>query len=197
MVTCTDSILKNGKRGIAMLGNVNGRRLNAFVPDYVIFDLETTGISCYNDKIIEISAIKVKDGEVVEEFSELVNPKRNIPYYARRVNGITDDMVEDARIFDDVLPDFLNFIGDSVLVGHNIHAFDMKFLYRESDRMYGKTLTNDYVDTLYYARKRLPKLPHHRLVDLAEHFDISTAGAHRALNDCRMNQKVYERLSEI
>ena len=68
-----------------------------------------------------------------------------------------DDMVEDARIFDDVLPDFLNFIGDSVLVGHNIHAFDMKFLYRESGRLYGKTLTNDYVDTLYYARKRLQK----------------------------------------
>ena len=180
-----------------MLGNVNGRRLNAFVPDYVIFDLETTGISCYNDKIIEISAIKVKDGEVVEEFSELVNPERNIPYYASRVNGITDDMVEDARIFDDVLPDFLNFIGDSVLVGHNIHAFDMKFLYRESGRMYGKTLTNDYVDTLYYARKRLPKLPHHRLVDLADYFEISTFGAHRALNDCRMNQKVYERLSEL
>lgn len=180
-----------------MLGNVNGRRLNAFVPDYVIFDLETTGISCYNDKIIEISAIKVRDGEVVEEFSELVNPERNIPYYASRVNGITDDMVEDARIFDDVLPDFLNFIGDSVLVGHNIHAFDMKFLYRESDRMYGKTLTNDYVDTLYYARKRLPRLPHHRLVDLADYFEISTAGAHRALNDCRMNQKVYERLSEL
>ncbi len=126
-----------------------------------------------------------------------MNPDRKIPYYATRVNGITDDMVETARIFDEVLPDFLDFVGDSILVGHNIHAFDMKFLYRESARMYGKTLTNNYVDTIYYARKRLPRLPHHRLVDLSDHFDISTVGAHRALNDCRMNMKVYERLSEL
>ena len=180
-----------------MLGKKSGKRLNIFVPSYVIFDLETTGISYYKDKIIEISAIKVIDGYTVEEFSELVNPERKIPYYATRVNGITDDMVETSRIFDDVLPDFLDFIGDSVLVGHNIHAFDMKFLYREIARLYRKTLTNDYVDTLYYARKMLPKLPHHRLVDLADYFEIATVGAHRALNDCRMNQKVYERLSEL
>ena len=180
-----------------MLGNRCGKRLNGYVSDYVLFDLETTGISCEKDRIIEISAVKVENGKVVEEFSELVNPECKIPYYASRVNGITDDMVEDARTFDEVLPDFLEFIGDKILVGHNIQAFDMKFLYRECRELYGETLTNDYVDTLYYSRKKVPKLDHHRLTDMAEYFNISSVGAHRALNDCRMNQEVFERLSRI
>ena len=130
-------------------------------------------------------------------YSELVNPECEIPYYASQVNGITDEMVEDARIFEDVLPDFLNFVEDAVLVGHNIHTFDMKFLYRECEDMYGETITNDYVDTLYMARRLVPELSHHKLVDLADYFRISTAGAHRALNDCHMNQKVYEYLGKI
>ena len=127
----------------------------------------------------------------------MVNPKCKIPYYASRVNGITDDMVKDARTFAEVLPDFLGFIGDSILVGHNIQSFDMKFLYRECQELYGETLANDYIDTLYYSRRKVPKLSHHRLTDMAEYFDISTAGAHRALNDCHMNQEVFERLSRI
>lgn len=178
-----------------MLGNKRGRLLNKYTPDYVVFDLETTGISPENDAVIEISAVKVKNGEVVEEFSTLVNPKRPIPYGARRVNGITDEMVADAPLFVDVLRDFLAFAGDDVLVGHNIHSFDMKFLYRDARKFYGRLPDNDYVDTLMMARKQLPNLPHHRLVDLAKYYHISSKGAHRALNDCHMNQKVFERMA--
>ena len=141
--------------------------------------------------------MKICECSVVGEFTELVNPECKIPYYATKVNGITDDMVKHSKTFDKVLPDFLDFIGDSILVGHNIHAFDMKFLYRECRKLYGQTLTNNYIDTLWLARNRLPRLAHHRLVDLANYFSISTVGAHRALNDCRMNQKVYERLCKI
>ena len=79
-----------------MLGNRCGKRLNGYVPEYVVFDLETTGISCEKDRIVEISAVKVVNGKVVEEFSELVNPECKIPYYASRVNGITDEMVKNA-----------------------------------------------------------------------------------------------------
>lgn len=180
-----------------MIGRRKGQMINKYVPDYVVFDLETTGVSWKKDRIIEISAVKVLDGKVVDEFSELVNPDCSIPYYASRVNGIFDDMVCDARTFDEVLPDFIDFIGDSILVGHNIHAFDMKFLYRECRDIYGETLTNNYVDTLYLSRKRVPELPHHKLVDMAEYFDISTEGAHRALKDCRMNQEVFEGLENM
>ena len=180
-----------------MLGINYGKRLKELASDYVVFDLETTGISSQNDKIIEISAVKVQNGAIVQEFSELVNPKCKIPYQASQINGITDDMVEDARTIDQVLPDFLDFIEEEILVGHNIHSFDMKFICRECKDIYDKVLGNNYIDTLYLARKCLPKLGHHRLTDLAEYFAIPTEGAHRALNDCRMNQRVYEGLRKL
>ena len=177
-----------------MLNNRTGGKIDSFVSDYVVFDLETTGISCGTDDIVEISAISVKDSIPVDEFSTLVNPLRPIPYYASRVNGITDEMVADSPVFEDVLPKFLEFIKDSVLVGHNIHAFDLKFLYRYCKRFYGRTLGNDYIDTLILSRTYLPDIRHHSLTDIALHYDIDTFGAHRALNDCAMNQKIYEKL---
>lgn len=79
-----------------MLSNKSGKKLNDYVSDYVIFDLETTGTSCTTDEVVEISAIKVVDGKVVEEFSTLVNPQMPIPYWATEVNGITDTMVADS-----------------------------------------------------------------------------------------------------
>lgn len=179
-----------------MLSGKPGRRLNRYVPDYVVFDLETTGISCESDEVVEISAVKVAGGRIVDEFSTLVNPGRPIPYYASEVNGITDDMVKDSPFIEEALSDFLKFVGDAVLVGHNIHTFDMKFLYRYAKRFWGKTIGNDYFDTLQAARIYLPQLSHHKLVDLASYYGISAAGAHRALNDCRMNQMVFERLAK-
>ncbi len=174
------------------LSNQPGRKLNTYVRDYCVFDLETTGISAKSDAVIEISAVKVSDGRVTDEFSMLVNPERPIPFYASQVNGITDDMVEDAPNFAVALREFVDFAGDLVLVGHNIHNFDMKFLYRDARLYWGRTIANDYVDTLPMAKACLPQLAHHKLTDLAQHYNISADGAHRALNDCRMNQQVYE-----
>lgn len=179
-----------------MLSNRSGKKLNDYVSDYVIFDLETTGTSCTTDEVVEISAIKVVDGKVVEEFSTLVNPQMPIPYWATEVNGITDAMVADSPTFDVALSDFLEFIGDMILVGHNIHTFDMKFICRDAQKYFGKTIGNDYVDTLPIARLYLPQLGHHTLSDLADYYGISSDGAHRALFDCRMNQQIFERLAE-
>ena len=171
-------------------------QLTEYIPNYVVFDLETTGISWNSDRVVEISAVKVSGHQVVSEFSALVNPECLIPAAASRVNGITDDMVKDAPVFETVLADFLDFAGDEVLVGHNIHAFDMKFIYRDCKRYFGKVPKNDYIDTLKLARTCLSRLKHHRLTDLAEYYGISVQGAHRALADCRMNQKVYEHLGK-
>lgn len=179
-----------------MLGNIRGKYLREYICDYVVFDLETTGVNARNDEIIEISAIKVINGEVADTFSSLVNPQMPISPAASAVNHITDEMVEDAPVIDEVMIDFLQFIGDYPLVGHNIHSFDMKFIYRVTDRLYNKTLTNDYLDTLPYSRKKLPNLAHHRLVDLAAHYGLSTGGAHRALFDCEMNQKCFELMAK-
>lgn len=179
-----------------MLGQTKGNQLTKYVPDYVLFDLETTGISAEWDEIIEIAAVKVRGGKIAEEFSELVNPGKPIPLMASQVNHITDKMVAGADSIAKILPRFLEFIGEDVLVGHNIHSFDMKFIYRDCDRLFHKTISNSYVDTLALAKKAFPGWKHRRLGDLAEYYHIPTQGAHRALQDCRMNQQVMEHLGK-
>lgn len=177
-----------------MLGDKRGRKFDKYVKDYVVFDLETTGTNSVNDAVIEISAVKVQDGRVADIFSTLVNPERPIPFYATQVNNIDDSMVADAPLFETALAEFDAFIGDMILVGHNIHTFDMKFIWRDAEEYWGKTISNDYIDTLPLARLCLPQLSNHKLADLASHYHISTDGAHRALADCHMNQKVFEKL---
>ncbi len=172
-------------------------RLAKYVPDYVVFDFETTGTSWIEDDIIEISALKVQGGQVTDTFSSLVNPGRHISGFATAVNGITDEMVKEAPSLAEVLPEFLKFFGDFVLVGHNIQSFDLKFLYRATEEILGQTVENDYIDTLYMARSCLKQLKHHKLADLAAYFNINSKGAHRALNDCIMNQRCYEELGRI
>ncbi len=174
-----------------------GKRLAKYIGDYVVFDLETTGINQEIDAIIEISAIKVKNHEITEEFSTLVNPGRKIPKAATAVNGITDEMVADAPDIATAMEKFLAFIGEEVLVGHNIHTFDTNFAYDAALNSLGKELCNDYIDTLYMARSCLPELSHHRLTDVSAHFGIETEGAHRALCDCRMNWRCYEEMGKL
>ena len=179
-----------------MLGANKGRRKDEFFDDYVVFDLETTGISCQKDRIVEISAVKVRAGEVTEEFSTLVNPGIPIPFYASQVNGITDDMVKDAPCIEEAISEFLHFIGDLPLVGHNIHSFDMRFICRDCETIYGEFPDNDYADTLLLSRMFHPEMQHHKLGDMAELFGIENEQAHRALSDARTNQLIYEKLAE-
>ena len=186
-----------GQRLDGMVQRNKGKRLNKYAENYVVFDLETTGISQERDSIIEISAVKVQKHVIVGEFSTLVNPGRHIPAAATAVNGITDEMVSEAPGIGAAMEDFLSFIGKDILVGHNIHTFDTNFVYDAALNYLGKELKNDYVDTLYMARKYLPELPHHKLTDVAGHFHLETLGAHRALFDCRMNQACYEELGKL
>ncbi len=174
-----------------------GKRLAKYVPDYVVFDLETTGTDCLRDQIVEISAVKVREKTVTDTFSSLVNPQCHISAQATRVNGITDEMVADAPLLAQVLPQFLEFAGNNVLVGHNIQSFDLRFIYRAARELLGRDVENDYIDTLYMARQCLPQLRHHKLTDLAEYFQIDTQGAHRALKDCMMNQECFERMADL
>jgi DNA polymerase III epsilon subunit family exonuclease len=174
-----------------------GRRLNEYVENYVVFDLETTGISAEEDSIIEISAIKVKGHEPVAEFNTLVNPGTHIPAGATNVNGITDDMVRAAPGLKEVLPEFLSFIEGEILVGHNIQSFDLLFLYRAAEELLRREVANDYVDTLFMAKACLPQLNRYRLTDISAYFHIDTDGAHRALNDCVMNQRCYVQMGKL
>ena len=177
-----------------MLGDRAGKRLEKYFTDYVVFDLETTGVDTLNDNITEIAAVKVVNRKIVDEFSSFVNPLKEIPQRVVELTGISDRDVALAPIIDDLLKDFNDFIGDSILVGHSIHRFDLKLLYREYYRCYEKTLTNNYVDTLHYSKHLLKDMSHHSLAALCEHYEISNDGAHRALNDCRRNHLMYEKL---
>lgn len=179
-----------------MEGN-KGKRLTQYLNDYIVFDLETTGIRPNSDEIIEISAIKVRNHQTEDQFSTLVNPERHIPQAATKVNGITDEMVQDAPGLKEAMEHFYQFIGNDILIGHNIHTFDMIFICNAAQRVLDTEITNDYIDTLYMSRKCLPQLAHHKLSDVSEYFHISTEGAHRALCDCIMNQKCYEELGKI
>ncbi len=178
-----------------MLTTQKGKNIGTYIENYVLFDLETTGISCQSDDVIEISALRVRNGNVAGCFSSLVNPGRPIPWAASRVNNITDDMVAGEPTMEEILPEFLKFAGEDVLVGHNIARFDLNFLYRDSMTRFGLFPGNDYVDTLLFARQSLPGLRSYALTALAEHYGLTTQGAHRALNDCRMNQQVFELLA--
>lgn len=179
-----------------MLGNGPGKRLTEYVNDYVLYDLETTGVSPTKDEVIEISAVKVRNGKIVDEFTTLVNPGKPIPRPASMVNGIHDDMVADAPSFEKALKEFDEFIGEDVLVGHNIVRFDNKFINRDANKFWGMKFTNDYLDTLELSWRDLPNLEKHNLAFLANYFNISSKGAHRALNDCKINQAVYEAMKE-
>ena len=179
-----------------MLKNKPGKNLQSYTENYVLFDLETTGISTIKDKVVEIGAVKVEGGRIVDEYSTLVKPEIPIPVYATEVNGITDKMVKNSPTFDSALYEFIKFAGDSVLVGHNIQTFDLKFIYRDSMLYFGTIPGNDFIDTLQLARIYLPELEHHALTDLARYYNITVEGAHRALADCKMNQQVFESLKE-
>ena len=169
--------------------------MKEFEKDYVIFDLETTGLSTTDDSVVEISAIKVENGVAVDEFSTLVNPQKHIPDLVSSIHGITDEMVKDAPVMRDALKDFIDFIGDYVLVGHNIKRFDLGFIQRDAERYFGSRLSNDVVDTLCISNKYLPGLTSHSLGALAEHYGVSYEGAHRALVDCNINKQVYDCLA--
>lgn len=162
------------------------------ISEYIMLDIETTGLSPDTDAIIELSALKVVDHKIVDEFSILINPEMHIPYYASSITGITDDMVEGCPSVECALKGFEVFSRDLVLVGHNIKRFDLKFIQRDAVKYLGKEFSNDYLDTLMVSKRYLPELDSHSLESLADHYGISYEGAHRALADCHINKQVYD-----
>lgn len=175
------------------------REISGFPQDYTIFDLETTGFSRQQDKIIEIAALRVRNGEITDRFSSLVNPKVHIKEEIVNVTHIDDDMVKDAPLIGDVLKDFIAFVGNDVLIGHNIQVFDLKFVEREAKAI-GQELANDFIDTLHVAKKAAlkgEKFEKNSLEAIAEYYKISCEGNHRALKDCEINYEIYNRFSNL
>lgn len=165
-----------------------GKSLVLFPEDYTVVDIETTGFDPMFDEIIEVAGIKYRGRNEVGRFQSLVKPDDGIPDYITALTGITNEMVADAPGIEDVLPRFLEFIGEDLVVGHNVH-FDVNFIYDYAEDFELKPFSNDLVDTLRLSRRMYPELQSHKLSALAAHFGVEPDGEHRALADCVTTQK--------
>ncbi len=160
-----------------------GKSLVSFPDTYVVVDLETTGFDARFDSIIEIAGIKVSGGVEVDRFQSLVNPEWDIPEYISELTGITNEMVKEAPTIKTVLPAFLDFVGNHIVVGHNVH-FDANFIYDTATWLGLPPFSNDLVDTARLSRRLYKDMENHKLPMLAQRLGVSEIVEHRALSDC-------------
>ncbi|RKN86483.1 PolC-type DNA polymerase III [Paenibacillus ginsengarvi] len=197
------------KHGIKMIYGMEANVVNDSVPvvfnetdeslaeaTYVVFDIETTGLSVINNKIIELAGVKMQDGKVIDKFESFVNPHEKIPYHISQLTHITDDMVVGAPELEDVLPRFIEFAQGSVLVAHNAR-FDIGFIQEFCKRLGLPLMTNPVLDTLELARIQYPTLKNHRLNTLSDKFKVSLDNHHRAVDDsAALGQVLFHMLKD-
>lgn len=164
---------------------------------YVVFDIETTGLDVNNDSIIEIGAVKVENGEIVDTFEELINPGFSIPFHITKINGIDDSTVENADYPGVVLTKFKTFISDvDFVIGHNAKRFDYPFIESEFRRNGIRFDGVDCKDTIWEAKRKFRRLPGYSLAKLCAHFGIVNQTAHRALSDVMATYELFEKLKQ-
>jgi DNA polymerase III epsilon subunit family exonuclease len=173
--------------------------------EFVVVDIETTGINAHWDRITEISAFKVTTTQatagrppraITDEFTALVNPEREIPFWITQFTGITNEMVARSPRFADIADPLIAFIGSDTIVAHNAH-FDMKFINSEINRVYDKRLFNPRLCTLQLGRKLFPELPNHKLHTVAHHLAIDIKGRHRARGDALATAQILMRMLDL
>ncbi len=174
---------------------VTGDKGGTLEDDFVVFDIETTGFSPVNNRIIEIGAVKVCGGQVTERFSTFVNPQVPIPFEIEKLTGIRDDMVTDAPLIEEVLPRFLEFCRGAILVAHNA-GFDMSFML-ENARRQGLPMEHPYIDTVGIARVLLPNQAKHTLDAVAKTLNISLENHHRAVDDAECTAWIFVKLIQM
>ncbi len=189
------------KYGIKVIYGVEGYLINDTKPiikkpnklpleqTFVIFDIETTGFSNKNDRITEIGAVKIENFEIVDRFSALVNPEMEIPYKIQELTGITNEMVKKEPTIKDILPRFLEFVGDAYLVAHNAE-FDMGFIKENAQRL-SLSFHNGSIDTIALAKVLLPRLKRYKLNIVAKELNVSLENHHRAVDDAQATAEIY------
>lgn len=199
-----EALSASKKHGIKVIYGIEGYIINDGSPlvqnsnnqsidgTYIVFDIETTGLSFKHDKITEIGAVKIKNGEVVDRFSALVNPNTSIPAKIVELTGITDEMVKDKPTIDRVLPEFLDFVGNDPVVAHNA-VFDTSFI-KENSKQLGLEFNNTIVDTLSLSRILVPSIKRYKLNTLAKHFKVNLENHHRAVDDAVATGEIFIKL---
>ncbi len=167
--------------------------------EYVVVDIETTGLTT-SSEIIEVCALHIIDGNVVDKYSSLIDypDRKSLPKKITELTGITLDMMrEEGGYVEDVLLKLKNFIGDKVIICHNA-KFDLGFLIQKIYKYIDSSLSNEFIDTLYISREFLSdEIKNHKLPTIAKHFNIDTTNLHRAEGDCIITYQVYENLKEL
>ena len=175
-----------------LVRNGKGQSLN---DEFVVFDIETTGFSAHYDRIIEIGAVKIKDGKITERFSEFVNPQIPIPIKIEKLTSINDGMVANADTIDKVLPRFLNFIGDAAVVAHNAE-FDVSFIADNAERL-GHKIDFTVLDTVLIAQYLMPGLKNFKLDTLVKHLGVVLNNHHRAVDDAEATSHIFLKLIDM
>ena len=159
--------------------------------DFVVFDVETTGAKVPPCRVTEIGAFRISQGRIVDEFQTLINPLMPIPAFIAELTGISDEMVKNAPQFHEVADEFLEFIGDAVLVAHNA-PFDIRFINYEIGKIFdGYRLGNPHLCTVQLSRKLLPNIENHRLHTVADFYSITIENRHRAGDDALATAKIF------
>lgn len=172
------------------------RQKKQFLEGYVVIDIETTGLSAHDDHVIELAALKVVPGKEEEVYSSLVKWDGALPKTIIELTGITDDMLQkEGKPLKEALSQFLEFIGDKRIVGHNV-IFDMDFIYEGCRRCGLEMGGNTISDTLTLARRKVKGVMDYKLSTVAKYYQIEAEEGHRALQDCYVTKKVYEKLNE-
>ncbi len=175
-----------------MFEKVDAINTNTLGKEFVVFDLETTGLEAQEEDIIEIGAVKIKDGVLRETFSTFIKPTKQIPEKITQITGINDSMVADAPSIEQVLPDFYKFCKDSILVAYNI-PFDYSFI-RKFAKQQMFEFNNEQIDVLMLAREKIKGLKHYNLSSVCTYLGVSLIGAHRAIEDTIATAKVFLKL---
>ncbi len=162
---------------------------------FVVVDIETTGLSAYYHQITEISAVKYSQGQLVD-FTTLVNPQARIPRFITKLTGIDNEMVADAPLIQEVMPQFMQFLGEDVFVGHNA-TFDFNFLNHAAHSHLGYGISNDCLCTCKLARRLLMDLPRKNLSSVCQHFDVRNDATHRAKGDAMATMQVLEKMLDL
>lgn len=204
-VTVTNNLaFFNTKKGVIFMSHFTrdgkGNNLIDLPRTYTVIDVETTGLDPSFDNIIEVAAVKIKDGVIVDQFQSLVKPRSKmrlwgeefyVTEFIEELTGITNEMIENAPEEESIIKAFLDFIGNDLLLGHNVN-FDINFLYDLKEKYLDLSLSNDFVDLMRLARKVYPDFENHRLTTVVENLGVTNDREHRALDDCIHTYKCFE-----
>lgn len=171
---------------------MDGKIQEERVTSFVCFDVETTGLSPEKDRIIEIGALKVKAGKIIDKFTEFINPKMKLPEHISKLTGITDEMILYSETEETVIGRFLDFSEDYIIMGHNI-GFDYSFLKTAAVKQH-RTFDKKGIDTLELCRKLLPEMESKSLGSMCRHYRIINENAHRAYDDAKATALLYVKL---